>query len=661
MQEGTQVRQQTVWTRLRSPLFAALLVSILVWLGILGLRAARYLEALELAAYDWCLRLRPDIAHTDARVALIAITESDIQQLGTWPLSDATLADALAHLLEHGPRAIGLDIYRDVPVPPGHDTLTALLSSQPRIITVMKFGTSAETSVLPPPVLRHTEQVGFNDFTIDPGGIVRRGLLYLDHADTTFSSLALRLALLYLQADGIGPQPDPTHPEYLRLGRTTIRPFEANDGGYVGADAGGYQFLLDFRDLSRGFPTFSLAALLADEVDPAALRDKVVLVGVTAVSVKDTFFTPYSRGRAADLQLPGIALHAHSVSQLLRGALEGHATITTSSDRQEALWILLWCLLGASLGYRVRGPWQFTLAGAGSLGVLTATGYGALLSGWWIPVVPPALAWGLSAALVTAYMSYQEKAERQLLMRLFSQYVSAEFAETIWQERQQFLTGGRPHPQRLTATVLFTDLEGFTSVSEGRAPQDLLDWLNAYMEVMVQQIMARGGVINKYIGDAIMALFGVPLPHTSEVEIRQDAVNAVESALAMEKALCELNRRWQAQGLPTIGMRVGIFTGPLVVGSLGGTQRLEYTVLGDTVNTASRLESFDKHVFAPHTTGSPCRILIGESTLQYLGGRFETQKVGRVRLTGKEEHVTIYRVIARLDGSEHDPSEEKPT
>jgi Domain of Unknown Function (DUF928)/Adenylate and Guanylate cyclase catalytic domain len=126
-------------------------------------------------------------------------------------------------------------------------------------------------------------------------------------------------------------------------------------------------------------------------------------------------------------------------------------------------------------------------------------------------------------------------------MRLFSQYVSTEFAETIWQQREQFLTGGRPHPQRLTATVLFTDLEGYTLVSEKRPPQALLNWLNAYMEAMVQQIMDRGGVINKYIGDAIMALFGVPLPHTSEADISQDAVNAVESALAMESALRELN------------------------------------------------------------------------------------------------------------------------
>jgi adenylate cyclase len=233
---------------------------------------------------------------------------------------------------------------------------------------------------------------------------------------------------------------------------------------------------------------------------------------------------------------------------------------------------------------------------------------------------------------------------------LFAQSVSPEVAQTLWQQREQFMAGSRPHPQRLTATVLFTDLEGFTSVSECLGEQALVGWLTTYLEIMSQQVMAHGGVINKYMGDAIMALFGVPIPHTSAAEISQDAVHAVQCALAMRRELIQLNQCWQDQQQPTIRMRVGIYTGPLVAGTVGSAERLEYTVLGDTVNTAARLESYEKETFAAEDIDSPCRILIGAATLHYLGQQFETQYVGEVHLKGKEQTTTVYRVL----GEQHD-------
>jgi adenylate cyclase len=206
----------------------------------------------------------------------------------------------------------------------------------------------------------------------------------------------------------------------------------------------------------------------------------------------------------------------------------------------------------------------------------------------------------------------------------------------------------------LTATVLFTDLMGFTAVAEKRDPQGVMDWLNAYMEAMAQQVIEHGGVIDKYIGDSIMAIFGVPLPRTTEAEISRDALNAVNCALAMETTLMQLNDRWREQDLPTIGMRIGIFTGPLVAGSLGSVQRLEYTVVGDTVNTASRLEGFDKELFAPDYLSHPCRIIIGEATLCRLGDQFEAQKVGEASLKGKDQKITVYCVSGRVDDNSGD-------
>jgi adenylate cyclase len=235
-------------------------------------------------------------------------------------------------------------------------------------------------------------------------------------------------------------------------------------------------------------------------------------------------------------------------------------------------------------------------------------------------------------------------------MRLFAQSVSPAVAATLWQHREQFLAGSRPHPQRLTATVLFTDLEGFTSVSECLGEQALMDWLETYLEVMSQQVMAHGGVIDKYMGDVIMALFGVPIPHTSTAEISQDAVQAVQCALAMRRELIQLNRCWQAQQQPTIRMRVGIYTGPLVAGTVGSAERLEYTVYGDTVNTAARLESYEKETFAAEAIDSPCRILIGATTLHYVGQQFQTHYVGEVHLKGKAQTTTVYRVL----GEQHE-------
>jgi adenylate cyclase len=326
--------------------------------------------------------------------------------------------------------------------------------------------------------------------------------------------------------------------------------------------------------------------LLSGKVDPRVIKDKVVLVGVDTESVKDFFYTPYSYGSQVR-PISGLALHAQIVSQLLRSALEGSKQIAVMSDTQEAAWTLLWGIMGGALGLWVRSPSRLLLSGVTGLVILSLSVYFAFLSGWWIPSVPPAMAWLGAAALVTAYMLSLEKKERALLMQLFSRHVAPEVAETIWKQRDQFMDGGRPRSQKFTATVLFTDLRGFTSVSEKMDPQALLDWLNVYMEAMAQMVMNHGGVVDNYIGDSIKADFGVPLPRTAEAAISQDAVAAVSCALAMERELKRLNTVWQQEKLPTVEMRIGIFTGPVVGGSLGSAQRLKYTTVGDTVNIAS--------------------------------------------------------------------------
>jgi adenylate cyclase len=229
------------------------------------------------------------------------------------------------------------------------------------------------------------------------------------------------------------------------------------------------------------------------EINPEAVKDKVVLIGTKTEGVKDFFFTPFSRGLHSDQQISGIALHAHIISQLLRIALQGHSPMSTLSDWLEGFWILLWSFLGGMIGIVMRSPFRFSLLVLFSLLILALVAYLAFLAGWWIPLVPPALAYFISSAVITAYMSNKERLERASLMQLFSQHVSREVAEVIWRDRDQFLDGGRPLSQKLISTIMFTDLEGFTSLSEKMNPQVLVEWLNTYLEAMARLVMEHGG------------------------------------------------------------------------------------------------------------------------------------------------------------------------
>ena len=632
---------------MRSALIAVVVAGGLVFAVLIGLRSTGALESLELAAYDWQLRLRPGAPAQKPPVVLVTITDRDIAELGTWPVPDEVLARALETLSRAGARAIALDIYRDVPVPPGHEALNAVLAKNPQIVGAMLLPRGEHPGVRPPPALNGSDRVGFTDTVVDADGRVRRALLMVDDGKTVFYSLPFRIALLYLQAAGVTPQSDPQNPEYLKLGRTTLRPFEPNDGGYVRADAGGYQILIDYRDGPDAFAEIGFSQLLAGEFDRRLVKDRVALLGVTAESVKDNFYTPFSGTFGAKEATYGVALYGHMMSQLVRAALAGDHPLAVLPDSAEALWILLWCMLGATLALVTRSAWRFDAAAGAGLLVLIVAVHAIFLLGWWIPLVPPALGWVASAGVVSAYVSGREKRERARLMSLFSAYVSPELAEAIYRDRQHFLASGRPVPQRLTVTVYFCDVGGFTTISETLDPPVLMGWLYGFMEAITPVVSAHGGVILRFSGDSIMAVFGVPVARTGEQEIARDAVNAVDCALAMQNRLIVLNKSLQERGLPLIGMRIGILTGPVTAGSLGTEQRMEYNVHGDTVNTGARLESFQREHFSPDYLHTPCRILVGEPTLRLLGGQFHTEFLGDFQLKGKVKPLRIHRIHGR--------------
>jgi adenylate cyclase len=621
-------------------------IAVGVWAGTLGLRSAGLLESLELGAYDLCLRLRPGAPAADPRIALVTVSEADIKRLRQWPMSDATLAMVLERVVEAGARVIGLDIYRDLQVPPGSEELDATFARHPRIIVVTKIAEGASTGIPAPAAVTQRFRIGFNDVPVDRGGVVRRALLFLDDGTTSYFSFPLQLALYYLRPEGLRVSDDPDTPGGVRLGPTPVPPLERGHGSYVIADMSGYQFMLDYAGVAHPFTSVALSDILDNApAKMALLRDRLVIIGVVSEAIKDIFLTPHSRGHEFDQYVPGMTLHALAASQILRLARGESRPLRTLPEWQEAAWFALTSVAGAVLGLYVRSLWVFASAAVLGLGVIAVGAGGALALGWWLPLLPPAITWAVTLACVAAFLSYRERHDRQLLMHLFSRHVSREVAQAIWRQRENFLDGGRPRPRRLIATVLFTDLIGFTHISEGQPPAKLMEWLNEYLDAMVEQVMAHGGVVNKYVGDAIMAIFGIPVPRATEEERRADALNAVRCAVAMDAALRRLNEQWSDHRQLRLGMRIGIFTGEVIAGSVGSSQRLEYTVLGDTVNTASRLESFDKKVFEPNFVTTSSRILIGASTRAYLGDAFPTEPVGEVHLSGKDELVRVYRVV----------------
>lgn len=633
---------------IKSKFIVSPLIGLAVFSAVIMGRGEGLFETLELTLYNYFLSAHLQPA-PDTRVTLVIVTEGDIQRLKSWPLTDDKLAEALSRIASYSPRAIGLDIYRDLPVPPGTGQLEEVLRANPNIFAVEKFGGRAEAGVAPPPILKGTERVGFNDMVVDRDGVLRRNLLFLDDGETVHFSFALRLALLYLEKEGVSPQPGDGDPQNLKLGNVTFIPLTGNEGGYVGADASGYQILHDFH--GAPFRVFTLDELMNGKAPASAFQDKLALFGVAADSVKDSFHTPLDTTVAGSLDggTPGVTAHAYAVSQFLRAALDGARPMLTMQKAPETIWTAFWTVTGGVLVAVTGSAWVFAALIVGGIAILTGSCWIAFSDGWWIPLAPPAIGFFSTATLSIAYIRSLEKAERAVLMRLFSTHVSKEVADHIWDRREEFAEGGKPIPRRLTATVLFTDLKGFSTISENWDPAELMEWLSEYMDAMSRIVDKNGGVVNKYIGDAVMAVFGAPLPSLSDEKIKLDAMKAVACGLAMEEELSRLNAEWARRGLPPAAMRVGIHTGPLVAGSLGGSDRMEYTVIGDTVNTASRLESFDKSVVDPENSDRVCRILVGETTLSLLDGAYKAKCVGEVSLKGKADKVTVYLITGKAE------------
>jgi adenylate cyclase len=634
------------WHRLlteRSELLFTGLASISITLFLIGLRSIGGLEWVELIAYDGMVRLRPENA-IDERILVVGITEKDIQDRGGYlQFPDQVYADAIAKLQQSAPRVIGLDVYRDRPIEPGHKALLQQLKQSDRVIAITKTVDHSQPTIAPPEGMPE-QQIGFNNFVVDRDGVLRRALLFnLDETEKVIPSFSLVLASRYLRDQGIKPRENAQNPELMQWGSEVFLTLARRRGVYVTNDVRGEQVLLNYRGDSHTIPQVSLGDLLAGRISLTQIRDRIVLIGHVAQSARDFFYTPFTAG-ATELRMPGVLIHAQMVSQFLDVGLGKRRLLWLWDLSLEWWWIFLWSGIGGILGWRLRHPLFLSLLMVTAIMLLFGLCFGTFLLDGWIPLIPPLLGLVLTGGSVVAHVAQQAQKQQQMVMRLLGQSTSPEIANTLWQRRDELLQNGKLPGQRLTATLLFTDLKGFSGISEIYTPEQLLVLLNEYLEVLTTLVQSHQGVINKFTGDGIMAVFGVPIAHETTAEIQADACHAVDCAIAMAQSLDQLNLRWKSQGLPPLQMRVGIFTGPVVTGSLGSAIRLEYGVIGDSVNIASRLESVEKE-----RQPTPCRILIAQQTLQYLPAHYQVESWGEMALKGKEETVEVFRVVGDRD------------
>lgn len=570
------------------------------------------LQSMESGTRDFLMRVRGKQEPSSA-IVILAIDDTSLAWVAEqWPWPRSLLAEIVSKLNEAGARAVGLDIFliEESDEPSGDEALAQAMTEARNAVAVMRIfrdprQPGAVTLERPYPSLREAlDGTGITSLIRDKDAITRSLQAYDSFVNETYFNWSFETARLVLGADA----PSAPSPTGLTFNGRSV-PLQRGN------------LLVNYDGPAGTYPTYSVVELLegdALEKDPNAFRDKIVLIGATTITLQDVYPTPFS----AQALTPGVEIVANAMDMLIAG----------DYLREAPPWaglaaVILAAMLALFINRSRRPSLTITLLLA-SMAAYAVICYAVFVNQrLYLPMVAPQAMLFLGVILPTVEQAVSEEVEKRRVRNLFTRFISPEMVDQLIATQDINSLN-----KRANLSILFSDIRGFTTLSEKLAPEEVVAVLNPYLEVMTGVIYKHGGTVDKYEGDAIVAFFGEPVAYEDH------ALRAVRAAVDMRKALVELKDRWQKEGHPRPGleMGVGINTGEVFVGMLGSAQRINYTVIGDTANLAARIQDLTKTYVWP--------ILVSESTYEAVREEFDAEFADTVIVKGKTAAVNLYKI-----------------
>jgi adenylate cyclase len=623
----------TLKTGKRAGIIIALIVA--VTLSIMHFAHARFFDVLEEKTLDLRFTLRGKIAPGPETV-IAAIDEKSINKLGRFPWPRSVWGRVVDRLTEEGAKVIAFDVFfSEQENVESDDLFRDAIRRSGRVLLPVVFDfegrfkesgfTDKKLDVMTPSayaVIKHTddpfaplqakmvlptlyrfssaaEAMAHINMISDDDGTLRWEILAIEYQGDFYPPIGLQAVRLYR---GLGPESMALDFQgNVRLGDTVIPTDEHG------------RMLINYRGPNRTFPLYSISDILDRNLPPGTFKDKIVLIGATAIGIFDLRVTPFSTNMA------GIEKHASVVDNILRG------DFIRRSDTAVVLLIFVFAIaLGLTLprlGAKAGVALFLALFG----GYLAFVYYLFAAQGIWFNLVYPASALFFGYTSQTAYRFFMEERRARDIRKMFSSYVSKRIVDELIRDPSKAKLGG----DRKEISVLFSDIRGFTSFSEKHQPEEVVSQLNEYLGAMTNIVFEYEGTLDKFVGDAIMALWGAPVGQPDHAE------RACRCAIAMIEKLKELQGKWAAEGKYVIDIGIGINTGDMVVGNMGAPgKKMDYTVIGDNVNLGARLESLTRQ-YNNH-------IIISEYTYAQVENIVEAKELGSVTVKGKQLPVVIY-------------------
>ncbi len=455
-----------------------------------------------------------------------------------------------------------------------------------------------------------TESFGYFNIQPDEDGTVRWVPLAMQYGSEIYPHLSLEAVRRYVGSPPLFINAAEYGVESIQVGKLSIPTDEAG------------RLLINFRGTEKTFPHYSIADVVDGKVPAEKLKDKIVLVGATAIGIYDMRVTPFSG------TFPGVEIHANVIDTILQGDALSRPEWIVMFDVAAILLIgLLLSAVMSRLTPIVSTLFTLSLLAAYFL----ADQY--IFTHWkvWLTAIYPGMTMVIVFGGVTTYRILTEERKKKEIKDAFSRYVAPSLVQDIMKDPAKLVLGGEE--RRLT--IFFSDIRGFTTLSEGLEPQVLVRLINDYLTPMTDIVLKHGGTVDKYMGDAIMAFWGAPVWQDDH------AVRAARTALEMMARLRELQAEWEQRGIPRLDIGIGLSTGNVTVGNMGSHLRFDYTVMGDSVNLGSRLEGMNKE-YGTH-------IIVPKFTYEEIKQEFILRQLDVIKVKGKNVPIKIYELMGHKD------------